>query len=97
MIKVRKIHIPATLKRGGQMIVRCLGCGVMRVVSRLRPGDTHICKDCGRRSVIKRRVEGALEGIESVNMMRKGQIKRLDGRDSAGQSKFIESLFGVAA
>jgi hypothetical protein len=29
--------------------------------------------------------------------MRKGQVKRLDGRDSVGQAKFIESLFGVAA
>jgi transposase, IS6 family len=38
-----------------------------------------------------------LEGIEAVNMMRKGQVKRLDGRDSAGQAKFVESLFGVAA
>src|SRR5215213_11452701 len=41
--------------------------------------------------------ERTLEGIESVNMMRKGQIKRLDGRDSAGQAKFVESLFGVPA
>jgi IS6 family transposase len=38
-----------------------------------------------------------LEGIEAAHMMRKGQVKRLDGRDSAGQAKFIESLFGVAA
>lgn len=37
------------------------------------------------------------EGIESLHMMRKGQVKRLDGRDSAGQAKFVESLFGVAA
>jgi hypothetical protein len=30
-------------------------------------------------------------------MMRKGQVKSLDGRDSAGHAKFVESLFGVAA
>jgi hypothetical protein len=30
-------------------------------------------------------------------MMRKGQIKRLDGRDSAEQVKFVKRLFGVAA
>jgi IS6 family transposase len=30
-------------------------------------------------------------------LMRKVQIKRLDGRDAAGQAKFVESLFGVAA
>jgi hypothetical protein len=29
--------------------------------------------------------------------MRKGQVKRLDGRESLGQAKFVESLFGVAA
>jgi hypothetical protein len=30
-------------------------------------------------------------------MLRKGQVKGLDGRDSAGQAKFVVSLFGVAA
>ena len=37
-----------------------------------------------------------LQGVEAVNMMRKGQVKRLDGRDAIGQAKFVESLFGVA-
>jgi hypothetical protein len=32
-----------------------------------------------------------------MHMMRKGQIKRLGGGDSAGQAKFVESLIGVAA
>lgn len=41
--------------------------------------------------------ERTLEGIESMHMMRKGQVKRLDGSDSAGQAKFVASLFGVAA
>jgi IS6 family transposase len=41
--------------------------------------------------------ERALEGIESMHMMRKGQVKRIDGRDSIGQAKFVESLFRVAA
>jgi IS6 family transposase len=41
--------------------------------------------------------ERALEGIESLHMMRKGQVKRLDGRDAVGQAKFVASLFGVAA
>jgi transposase-like protein len=41
--------------------------------------------------------ERTLEGVESMHMMRKGQIKRLDGRDSTGQAKFVASLFGVAA
>jgi transposase-like protein len=41
--------------------------------------------------------ERTLEGVEAMHMMRKGQVKRLDGRDSVGQAKFIEGLFGVAA
>jgi transposase, IS6 family len=44
-----------------------------------------------------RTAERTLEGIEVMHMMRKGQVKRLDGRDSVGQAKFVESLFGVAA
>jgi transposase-like protein len=39
----------------------------------------------------------ALEGIEALHMMRKGQLKRVDGRDAIGQVKFAENLFGVAA
>jgi hypothetical protein len=38
-----------------------------------------------------------LEGIESSHVMRKGQVNQLDGGDSAGQAKFVQSLFGVAA
>jgi transposase, IS6 family len=41
--------------------------------------------------------ERTLEGIEAVNMMRKGQVKRLEGSDAQGQAKFVASLFGVAA
>jgi transposase, IS6 family len=41
--------------------------------------------------------ERALEGVEAAHMMRKGQVKRIDGRDAVGQAKFFASLFGVAA
>jgi IS6 family transposase len=41
--------------------------------------------------------ERTLEGIESINMMRKGQVKRLTGDDARGQAKFVTSLFGIAA
>ena len=40
--------------------------------------------------------ERTLEGIEAINMIRKGQVKRLAGSDAQGQAKFVESLFGVA-
>ncbi len=37
--------------------------------------------------------ERTLEGIEAVNMIRKGQVKRLAGNDAQGQAKFVASLF----
>jgi transposase-like protein len=41
--------------------------------------------------------ERTIEGVESMHMLRKGQVKRLSGRDAVGQAKFIESLFGADA
>jgi IS6 family transposase len=41
--------------------------------------------------------ERTLQGVEALNMMRKGQVKRLDKSDAVGQAKFVESLFQVAA
>src|SRR3954471_796594 len=38
-----------------------------------------------------------LEGIESINMIRKRQVKRLAGSDARGQAKFVASLFEIAA
>jgi transposase-like protein len=41
--------------------------------------------------------ERTLEGIEAMNMMRKGQVKRLSGNDIRGQAKFVSNLFQLAA
>jgi IS6 family transposase len=41
--------------------------------------------------------ERTLEGIEAVNMIRKGQVKRLAGCEAQGQAAFVASLFGIAA
>jgi len=41
--------------------------------------------------------ERALEGIEVLHMMKKGQLKRISGEDVIGQAMFVESLFYVAA
>ncbi len=41
--------------------------------------------------------ERTLEGIEAVNIIRKGQVKRLAGSDAAGQAKFVLRLFQIAA
>lgn len=38
-----------------------------------------------------------LSGIEAINMLRKGQVKRLSGSDAQGQAKFVRSLFQTAA
>ena len=37
------------------------------------------------------------DGIEAVNMMRKGQVKRLAGSDARGQATSVAGLCGVAA
>jgi transposase-like protein len=41
--------------------------------------------------------ERTLEGMEAINMIRKGQVKRLAGSDALGQATFVASLFGIAA
>lgn len=41
--------------------------------------------------------ERTIQGVEAVNMMRKWQVKRLDGSDSMGQATFVASLFKIAA
>lgn len=41
--------------------------------------------------------ERTIQGVEAVNMIRKGQVKRLDRNDARGQAKFVASLFQIAA
>ena len=41
--------------------------------------------------------ERTLDGIEAMNMVRKGQVKRLSGEDAMAQAKFVRSLFQIAA
>jgi IS6 family transposase len=41
--------------------------------------------------------ERTLQGVEAVNVIRKGQVKRLDKSDAVGQANFVESLFQIAA
>jgi IS6 family transposase len=41
--------------------------------------------------------ERTLQGIEAMNMIRKGQLKRIGRDDAQGQAKFVESLFQIAA
>lgn len=41
--------------------------------------------------------ERTVEDIEAVNIMRKGQVKRLAGSDAQGPAQFVDSLFAIAA
>jgi IS6 family transposase len=41
--------------------------------------------------------ERTIQGVETVNMMRKGQVKRLDRKDVVEQAKFVASLIQIAA
>lgn len=41
--------------------------------------------------------ERTIQGVEAMHILHKGQLKRSDGKDAAGQAKFVESLFGIAA
>ena len=62
--------------------------------------DHHFIKKKVRASQCFKRfhtAERILEGIESINTMRKGQVKRLAGSDAMGQAKFVASLFRIAA
>jgi len=43
-----------------------------------------------------RTAERTIEDIEAVNMMKKGQVKRLAGSDVQGQANFVMSLFQIA-
>jgi IS6 family transposase len=38
-----------------------------------------------------------LAGYEAVAMMRKGQVKKVDGRDMKAQAVFVATLFQIAA
>jgi transposase, IS6 family len=73
-------------------------CKLRRVkyINNVIEQDHHFIKKKVRASQCFKRFqtsERTLEGIEAVNMMRKGQVKRLAGSDVQGQAKFIASLF----
>jgi hypothetical protein len=38
-----------------------------------------------------------LQGIEAINMIRKGTIRCVAKGDPAGQARFVGNLFGIAA
>ncbi|MBA3711620.1 MAG: hypothetical protein H0W76_04115 [Pyrinomonadaceae bacterium] len=62
--------------------------------------EDHLCSIRGIRAICFKTfhtAERTLEGVEAMNMMRKGQVERLGGSDAQGQAKFVASLFQIAA
>ena len=41
--------------------------------------------------------ERTIQGVEAINIIRKGQVKRFNRSDATGQARFIQSLFQIAA
>ena len=41
--------------------------------------------------------ERTIQGVEAMNMIRKGQLRRIERDDAQGQAKFVASLFQTAA
>jgi len=87
------------LKAGGELSRRCR-CRPSAYLNNVLEQDHRFLK---RRMVASqwfRSVEGALRtiaGYEAMNMIRKGQIRWLAKGDAAGQVRYIEQIFGVAA
>ncbi len=78
------------------------GCNLRRVkyLNNVIEQDHRFIKKKVRASQCFKRfhtAERTLEGIESINMMRKGQVKRLGERDWVGRARLVEGPFGGAA
>ena len=75
-------------------------CGVLKYLNNVIEQDHRFIKKKVRASQCFKSfhtAERTLEGIEAMNMIRKGQVKRLAGSDAMGQAKFVASLFEIAA
>ena len=89
----------AELKQTGELGRRCR-CRPVRYLNNIVEQD---------RRAIKRRVRASqgfrafysawrtLQGIETMNMIRKGQVRWLPKDDISGQVAFVERLFGLTS
>jgi transposase, IS6 family len=59
--------------------------------------DHRFVKKKVRASPCFKRFHTAERTLEGINMMRKGQVKRVAGSDARGQATFVLSLLGIAA
>ena len=89
----------AELKQSGDLSRRCC-CRPSPYLNNIIEQDHRFIKKRITASPGFRSVDGAwrtIEGYEAMHMIRKGQIRRLEKGDIAGQRQFIHSLFGIAA
>jgi len=87
----------AELKRSGQLSRRCR-CRPVRYLNNIVEQDHRAVKRRARASQGFRSFRSAartLQGIETVNMIGKGQVRWLAKGDIAGQVAFVSRLFGI--
>jgi len=89
----------AELKRTGELGRRCL-CRPVRYLNNIVEQDHRAIKRRVRASQGFRSFRSAtrtIQGIEIMNMIRKGQVRWLSKGDIAGQVAFVAGLLGLAA
>jgi len=87
------------LKNSGELGRRCR-CRLSPYLNNILEQDHRFVKKRIAASLLFRSVDGALntiDGYESMNMIRKGQVRWLAKGDIVGQVTFIQRLFGIAA
>jgi transposase-like protein len=87
------------LKRSGELGRRCR-CRPVRFLNNVVEQDHRAVKRRVRAMQGFRAFHSAwrtIQGIETVNMIRKGQVRWLAKGDIPGQVAFINSLFGLVA
>jgi transposase, IS6 family len=86
------------LKRTGELSRRCR-CRPVRYLNNVVEQDHRTIKRRVRASQAFRAFHSAwrtIQGIETINMIRKGQVRWVPKGDIAGQVAFIAGLFGIA-
>jgi transposase, IS6 family len=86
------------LKRTGELSRRCR-CRPVRYLNNVVEQDHRAIKRRVRASQGFRAFHSAwrtIQGIETINMIRKGQVRWIPKGDIAGQVAFVAGLFGVA-
>jgi len=87
------------LKRAGELGRRCR-CRPVRYLNNIVEQDHRAIKRRVRASQGFRSFDSAartIQGIETVNMIRKGQVRWLEKDDIIGQIAFVAGLFGLTA